>query len=107
MDTARVLKVVVINTFTFFQVWQSLYDPYFLSFCQSLSPLLLEQALTPKLDTEKGNSITGQRHRGSKIQKFLNLTLAAVAYKPLPHSWFNTVYKKRKGMVSICYGKNE
>lgn len=51
--------------------------------------------------------MTGQRHAGSKIQKFLNLTLAAVAYKPLPRSWFNTVYKKSKGMVSICYGKNE
>lgn len=51
--------------------------------------------------------MTAQRHMGSKIQKFLNLTLAVVADKPLPHSWFNTVYKKRKGMVSICYGKNE
>lgn len=51
--------------------------------------------------------MTGQRYIGSKIQKFLNLTLAAVAYKPLPQSWFNTVYKKRNGMVNICCGKNE
>jgi len=51
--------------------------------------------------------MSGQRYTGSKIQKYLKLTLAAVAYKPLPQSRFNTVYKKRKGMVSICCGKNE
>lgn len=51
--------------------------------------------------------MTGQRYTGSKIQKLLNLTLTVVAYKPLPQSWFNSVYKKRKGMVNICCGNNE
>lgn len=50
MDTAQVSKVVVIHIPTFFQAWQSLYDPYFLSFCQPLSSLYLEHALTHKLD---------------------------------------------------------
>lgn len=50
MESALVSKVVVINASTFFHVWQSPYDPYFLSFCQPLSSFHLEHALTHKLD---------------------------------------------------------
>lgn len=110
MDTAHMLRVVVINTPTFFQVWLNLHNLSFLSLSKPLSFFNLEDSLRLKLDPEqrnKGSFMTGQRYTGSKIQKLLNLTLTVVAYKPLPQSWFNSVYKKRKGMVNICCGNNE
>lgn len=109
MDTAHMSRVVVINTPTFFQVWLNLHNLSFLSLSKPLS-FNLEDSLRLKLDPEqrnKGSFMTGQRYTGSKIQKLLNLTLTVVAYKPLPQSWFNSVYKKRKGMVNICCGNNE